>query len=147
MRPATDIVTKDEKAWSLGERNLVRPPEFHLHRYQIVTVVRDDKLAEWWKDLGPAERFTAPEFEVPSFFEHSVAELREIATQQRERDTYWGDFMAAQAADSTLISDFLNRVEENWKLIYNQSTFGPGGHVQRNGFPRKAAIDHALSRQ
>jgi hypothetical protein len=141
MRIATLAVHEDEKAWRLSERNAVRPPGFKLHRYQVITVVRDDNLAEWWHDLGPAERFIAPEFEVPSFFEHSVAELREIAgLQHRDAGPHWQQFMAEKAAESTLIPDFLEYVEENWKRIRNESTFGPGGATQRNGFDRKAAL-------
>lgn len=143
MKPATTMVHENERAMSLRELNLVRPPKYHNRRYQIITVVRDDRLTEWWDDLGPAENFTAPEFEIPALFEHSVAELRDMALAQRDRGNYWNDFMAEKRAESTLIQDFLTYVEENWKRIYNQSTFGPGGHKQRNGFPRKAAIEHA----
>ena len=144
MKPATLLVKEDERAWSLRERNLVRPPTHQWHRYQIITVVRDDHLAEWWHDLGPAEQFKGPEIEVPSLGEHSVAELREIADGYRNR-TDWISFAAEQRAESTLIADFLTQTEENWKIINNQSVFGPGGQIQRNGFPKKEVLEHANS--
>lgn len=143
-RGVTLAVRENEKAWSLRELNLVRPPGFQRHRYQIITVNRDDALCEWWDDLGPAERFKGQEFDVPSLWEHSVAELRDIAASKRD-DTTWVTFMDEQRADSTLIADFLNQVEEHWRVIYNRSVFGPGGHTQRNGFPRKEVIANARS--
>lgn len=142
MKAATLAVHENEKAWSLREINLVRPPAYHNRRWQIITVVRNDSLAEWWDDLGPAEQFDAPQFEVPSLGIHSVAELRDIAVQQRHRDDHWQRFMAEKTAESTLIPDFLDYIEENWKRIYNQSVFGPGVTHQRNGFPKKEAMEH-----
>ena len=144
-RGVTLAVHENEKAWALRELNFVRPPLFQRRRYQIIVVNRDDKLVEWWDDLGAAEQFKGPEFDVPSLWEHSVAELRDIAASKRDDET-WVTYMAEQRADSTLIEDFLTQVEEHWKLIYNRSTFGPGGHTQRNGFPRKEAIAHASQR-
>ena len=142
MKPVTLAVHEDEKAWSLRERNLVRPPSFQLHRYQIITVIRDDALAEWWHDLGPAANFKGPEIEVPSLLCHSVAELREIADGERNR-TDWIKFTAEKQAESTLIMDFLNQVEENWRIINNQSVFGPGVTHQRDGFPKREVLEHA----
>lgn len=143
-RGVTVAVHENEKAWEIRELILVRPPDFQRHRYQIIVVNRDDKLCEWWHDLGPANGFKGPEFGMLSCFEYSVAELRDIAASKRD-DTSWVTFMAEQREESTLIADFLNQTEEHWRLIYNQSTFGPGGHTQRNGFPRKAALAHALN--
>lgn len=141
MRAVTLAVHENEKAMSLREINLVRPPSFQLRRYQVITVVRDDALAEWWNDMGPAEDFATIPFEVPALFEHSVAELRDIALSQHEGSAYWLKFMAEKQAESTLIDDALAYFEENHKRIHNLSVFGPGGHKQRNGFDRKAALN------
>lgn len=148
LRPVTVAINENEKAWSLREINLVRPPQFKHRRYQVITVVRDnpetgdDELTEWWHDLGPAEAFTTAPFEVPSLGVHSVAELRYIAESQHDSSRYWERFADEVRAESTLKEDFLQYIEENWKRIYNQSVFGPGVTHQRNGFPRKAALAH-----
>ena len=140
MRPVILAVRDDEPAWSLRERNQAAGVGYK--RFQVITVVRNDDLAEWWTELGPAENFSAPEVEIPSLLVHTVAELREIADQHRWRDNYWEKFTAEQVAESTLIPDFINQVEEHWKVIRNQSVFGPGGTTQRNGFSKRAAYEY-----
>jgi len=145
MRPVILAVRDDEPAWSLRER--VQAAGAGYKRFQVITVVRNDDLAEWWTELGPAEKFTAPEVEIPSLLAHTVAELREIADQHRWRDNYWQEFTAEQIAESTLIADFLNQVEEHWKVIRNQSVFGPGVTKQRIGFSKAAAYEEALNGQ
>lgn len=137
MKPVTVAIRQDEMAWELREFNKAG---VGYRRYQVITVVRDDKLTEWWDDLGPAAEFFGEGFIIPSLFEHSVAELREMAEIARE-DNGFEDFAAEQQAESTLISDYINQMEERWEVIYNRSTFGPGGQTQRNGFPRKEVLD------
>ena len=138
MRPVTVAIHDDEKAWELREFNQAG---VGYRRYQVITVVRDDRLTEWWDDLGPSAEFFGEGFIIPSLFEHSVGELREMAMQARYRDDYWEKFAAEQVAESTLIGDYLNQVEEHWKVIRNQSVFGPGVSKQRDGFPRKEALN------
>ncbi len=141
MRGVTNTIHKDEKAWSLKERNLVRAPNFKLSRYQIITVNRGDKLVEWWSNLGPVKNFTAPELDIPSLWEHSVAELQEIAEEKRLGDDYWQKFTEETRHESSLISDWANQYEERGRIIRNQSVSGPGFRKQRNGFSRKAAYE------
>ena len=64
------------------------------HRYQIISVVRDDRLAEYEEDLGPREGFSADEFEIPGGvwdpatgkgqILHTVAELQAYAAAHRQ---------------------------------------------------------------
>lgn len=141
MKPVILAVHENEKAYSLREINLTRPPLFQERRWQVITVVRNDQLAEWWNDMGPAEDFTAMPFEVPSLGIHSVAELRDIALSQHDTSDYWAKFADEQRDGSTLIADYIAYREENKKRIHNVSVFGPGVTHQRNGFPRQAAIE------
>ena len=138
MKPVTLFISPDEKAMSLREQNLVRPPTHQWHRFQIVTVDRGDELAEWWRDLGPSTAFTAPGCEIPSLWEHTVGELWDIAEHHRLQDDYWQKFSEEKASESTLIGDFLEQYEERSKVIKNQSQFGPGVSHQRNGFSKEA---------
>jgi hypothetical protein len=130
----TDTVSPDEKAFRLSELVLMAPEYSGFRRYQVIIVNRHDALAEYRHDLGPAGDFTAPEFQVLALWEHTVAELQDIAEQQRLGDDYWQKRTAELQAESTLIEDWHDQVEERRELIHNRSTFGPGYRKQRNGF-------------
>ena len=67
-----------------------------FHRYQIITVVRNDELVEWHHDMGPATKFKGiDQFRIPGgvrdertrriYIEHTVGELQDIANQLRTR--------------------------------------------------------------
>lgn len=83
----------DEKALILIEVNRLTQDYRSLRRYQIIGVVRNDKKASVWHDLGPADSFSAPEFSLPSLYpldelgerwgmEHTVGELLDIADRK-----------------------------------------------------------------
>lgn len=137
MKPATLYVLDDEPAWNLREQNLVRPPTYQWHRWQILTVIRADRLSEYWTDLGPSENFPAPQIEIPGLKEHTVAELRDMA--ERWRDEKGGQKRLQELqAESTLRDDIMNQFEEGKRIMANQSISGPGFHHQRNGLDRRA---------
>lgn len=140
--PGTHFVLHDELAYYLVERNLTAPDYKGVHRFQIVYVNRDDEIAEYRKDLGLATEFPGvQEFRIPSLWEHTVAELQEIAEHTRTQDDYWRKRAQEIAADSTLIDDWLDQVEERGRVIHNRSTFGPLASAQRNGFDLRAALE------
>ena len=94
LATATLTLRPDEPAWSLREVNLPRPDFHGRHRYQIVSVVRNDKLVEWRGDLGPAGNFSARQFNIIGGYVdergrghvfHSVAELQDMAAEMRQR--------------------------------------------------------------
>ena len=82
---ATDI-RPEEPAYSLSELNMPSPYG-GMRRYRVICVVRGDKLAQHFEDLGPAKAFTSPLFRIPGGVSdgkkieilHSVAELTDIA--------------------------------------------------------------------
>ena len=79
----------DEPAFNLTEVNLQAPDNSGWRRYQIISVVRGERMAEYREDLGAKEDFTADAFRIPGGVWdaatrrmevlHSVGELREIA--------------------------------------------------------------------
>lgn len=82
--PATQYILADEKAYWLSEVNKQSPGSKGFRRYQIITVIRDDAQAQYWDDLGPVNNWKGiDQFTIPSLFEHTVAELQEIARQMR----------------------------------------------------------------
>ena len=91
---ATFAIRADEPAWSLRELNLPTPDSRGRHRYQIIEVVRQDKLVEWRADLGSESAFHARQFNILGGYVdergrghvfHSVAELQDMAIEMRER--------------------------------------------------------------
>ena len=108
LLPATLEVSYDELAFNLSE--LIQPaPVGAPRRFQIILVIRNDALAEYRIDLGPASDFTTPEFRIPGGVVdestgrgeilHTVGELKDIAIEMRglaipivpTRDI-WGDY-------------------------------------------------------
>ena len=89
LMPAAVIVLPDEKAYGLSEVELLGPivegEGQTMRRYQIIYLNRDDKLAEYREDLGPASDFDAIQFRIPSFWEHTAGELMDIAQDLRSR--------------------------------------------------------------
>jgi hypothetical protein len=97
-----------------------------------VKVVRDDRLAEFTTDFGPAQDFEhIPPLFIPSFGDDTVAQLQEMAEHHR-LDLRWVKRREEMLAESTLISDILRQTEENREWIANRSHFGAKVAVQRN---------------
>ena len=92
---ATKTLYMDEPCFGLAEVNLQRPDSKGWRRWQIIWVIRDDKLTESRLDLGPAPHFKAAQFQIPGGVIdpetgrieicHRVGELREIAEKLRVR--------------------------------------------------------------
>jgi len=119
--------------WSKGGRNF-RPNSYQgVRRIQIIWVNRGDHLAEFHRDLGDASLFNYPSLRIPSLWEHTVAELRDIAeTVRLKDDRVMREMLAEVQSRSTLIEDSLNLVEKVHKLRRRQSSFGPVLAVQRS---------------
>ena len=81
--PATTI-NGDEKAWGLFELNYQTPESSGFHRYQIIQVLRDDRITEWRKDMGSVDNFKGvKQLRIPSLMEHTVDELMDLADELR----------------------------------------------------------------
>lgn len=140
IMPAATHISPDEKAEYLVELNLADQVRKGIRRTQIVYVYRDDRLAEWRKDLGPANAFKAGEFRIPSLGEHTVGELWDIAEHARLGDDYWQKRTQELAGESSLITDWLNQIEERQNIIQNRTVSGPLVTKQRNGFDLRRAL-------
>lgn len=134
------VLDPDEKAFLLVEVNLAWPltqmrkpgQGQSLHRVQIVYVNRGDSLTPFYTDLGPAEMYKAPQIRIPSLWEHSVAELRDLAENDRFFNEYWIKRAEEVAQESTLTKDFANQLEETELIAQGVSTFGPSFAKQRD---------------
>lgn len=81
---AANTISGDEKAYGLFEINEQSPCNRGVHRYQIIQVVRDGRIAEFRKDMGLAKKFKGVnQLRIPSFMEHTVDELIGLADELR----------------------------------------------------------------
>ncbi len=92
MIAGTTYLLKNEPCAGVYELNYQSPNSKGFHRYQIVLVVRDDKLAEYRKDLGNSKKFKGvDQFRIPGGMMssgkfkivHTVDELLGIAQELR----------------------------------------------------------------
>ncbi len=87
----TDYVIDDEPCYNLSELNLVAD-DGKFHRYQILAVMRGDRLAEYKEDMGLTKDFKAHQLRVMGgdiqnnriYIEETVASLREEANLMRD---------------------------------------------------------------
>lgn len=85
---ATDVVVGDEKVWGYQEIHLQSPDSEGFHRYRRILVNRNGELAEYCEDMGLAKNFRGKkQFNIPSLWEHTVDELRDLADYLRN-ETY-----------------------------------------------------------
>jgi len=91
MLLGTTYILGDEKAMGLYEMNL-QSPMGSQRRYQIIHVIRDDRIAEYRQDLGLAKTFRSPrghaimQIRIPSYMEHTVNELKKMADEMRDEE-------------------------------------------------------------
>jgi hypothetical protein len=73
---------------ALYEVNEMSPDNRGWHRYQVILVARDGKLAEYRTDLGPKENFKGQrQLNIPSLWEHTVEYLIKLAEELRKDPT------------------------------------------------------------
>ena len=135
-RPISVIreVLPDEACYYLMERNLPAANGRGKARYQVLRLVRDDRLVTAYIYLGPASRFRADQFDMMGcgvsesgkpIPVHTVAELQDGADELRERKP------RRELEPSDLWGTYHNYLEEGVRRVRHQSTFGAGGFIQR----------------
>ena len=131
------FVRQDEPCYCLAERIEQAAGNKGWRRIQVVTVVRNDRLANARIDLGPAESFRAPEFICPGgvtdettgkiVILHKVGELRDVADRHRA-----GFIAAPDVEPDDLLGQYHDLMDRRAKAARNQSLFGRFGHHQRS---------------
>lgn len=135
--PATHAVKMEEPCFLLTEQNLQRPDSRGWRRYQIMYVVRNDRLAEFRKDLGPARSFSTEVFRILGGVRdeqtgrihilHTVGELVDIAEFFRA-----GLHHPPQIEPSDLIGGYHRHQEERRRRVRQQRQFGQHARIQRS---------------
>ena len=128
----TSFIRKDEPAWSLKELNLP-PADFGPpHRYQIVKVVRNDRLVEHRTDMGPASAFgitkqlniiggTVDERGRGHVWE-TVASLLDYADNLRGKKFDWDDIPAMSAQD--YLTSYEDEKDKQQRNLVGRKTTG-----------------------
>lgn len=129
------FVAEDEPCYLLAELHLLNASNMARHRYQILKVVRSDRLVTAYVDLGPAALHSAGEFTVPGgyvddatgrgYVFSTVGELRELADRIREEPR-------REVEPSDLQGAYNAHLEERQRFKTRQSTFGHGGQLVRS---------------
>ncbi len=129
-------IWQDEPCYYLEELNLDSPNGTGLRRYELLTVVRNDGLAQYKREMGSANAFNVNQFRVrggltdPSTgnieIYNTVAELREIADMHRDETV-----TTELHPESDLWTKWFNQLEEAEKRMKHQSVFGPAIIIQR----------------
>ena len=84
LYPVTLTVAPYERAMALYEVNEQSPGSRGMHRYQIILVARDGRLAEYRKDMGESKNFKGVRFiNIPSLWENTVDYLQKLAEELR----------------------------------------------------------------
>ena len=83
--PATLYINGDEKAYTYVETQEQSPGYKGFHRYRVIWVNRDGRIAEYREDMGKASNFKGAKnyLHIPSLWEHTVSELIDLADYLR----------------------------------------------------------------
>lgn len=136
----TTLIGMDEPAYGLAELIQMHPVNGKgWHRYQVIKVIRNDRVLEYRRDMGKATRFAAPEFRVLGGVAdpitgrlescHTVGELVDIADAQREGFFAPPETMARPAGN--LVGGFHDERDRRRKVAKRQSSFGRQFKLQR----------------
>ena len=103
---------------------------------QRTFVLRDGEVACFQRVIGPASDYERVQpLLMPSFGENTVAEMQYWGEKNRH-DTYWATRSEEMLAESTLIKDHVDQLEEVTMVRGNKSVLGPYQSTQRIGYPR-----------
>lgn len=114
----TKAVFRDEPCWYLGEYNLPSKSGKSRSRYQLIRVVRNDRLETAWVYLGPARKFGDQFQMIGGYMEngrgyavHTVAELQDGADEIRGRDP------RREVEPTDLQGAFIQRAEQKKEVL------------------------------
>jgi len=127
--PATTWISIDEPCYWLGESYKQSPGSKGFHRYQVIHVIRNDRLAEYVTDMGPAHMYKGiPQFNQIVAGYHTVGECMDIATEQRNGL----GVKPRERQPKDLWGEYALSLEEKEKRKKNLTTVGAYVTVQRD---------------
>lgn len=130
----TLAVMSDEPCFLLVEENRLSESSRYMSRYQILKIVRQDRLVNAYIYLGPASTFIADQFQLlggvvddngRGHAVHTVGELQEAAAELRNRPPH------RELEPLPLQQMWQEQVDQKQRFTNRPSTFGPGGSLIR----------------
>ena len=127
-------VSADEPCFYLAEENRLSRSGKTMCRYQLLKVVRKDRLVTAYVYLGPSSKFKADQFHMIGGWVddtgkgqavHTVGELQAGADELRSRPP------RRELEPLDLQTGFLNQIEERGRRARHRTTFGHGGVLVR----------------
>lgn len=137
----TATISPDEKAWWLVEVIVTpiamqtRYPELHIpnkqgrHRWQVVTVNRNDRLTRHITDMGDASLHPYNGLNLPGLWENTVGQLQEAADDWRGDQSWERQIVADSQGTSNLMENWFKQTERRSKS--GSSVFGPVISIER----------------
>ena len=134
MTVVVTTVFADEPCFLLAEENRLSRSGKTLCRYQLLKVVREDRLVTAYIYLGPASKFKADQFQMLGGWVdeagrgeavHTVAELQAGAEELRSRPP------RRELEPLDLRGGFKDHVEERGRRARHLTTSGPQGQLVR----------------
>ena len=134
------LPTEKAEAYFIGPKQM---PGFsdddNPRMMEQIFVYRDDTIAKYETDLGPADNWPyVPPLMMPSFGEETVEALQWHG-QRHLADDRWAKRMREYKESSTLFADIIRQEEQRHEIIRNRTSIGPYATVQRNGWAREHA--------
>ena len=149
LAPITLFLNPDEKAFGLDEtvmtpfaaRQRGYPSDSWAgrHRYQIIGVNRDGKLTLHCRDMGLSENFNYGGIRIAALWEHSVAEVQDMAEQIREGGAWERGIIAERQGQKPWGERLDEQYDTARQNLANRSIFGHYLTVERNGRSWKGA--------
>lgn len=129
-------VYPDEKALLLVERNEQAPDNSGFRRYQSIFVCRNDMLAKYMEDMGPAGLFVASGLSIPGGdpaspmgeWWETVASLKDYANDFRQ----WLALKGIQREIPDLVTGYHDDIDIEARTRRHMSQFGPLLSVTRS---------------
>jgi hypothetical protein len=130
----TRVVVADEPCYVLAELNLPSRSGKSKSRFQVLRIVRNDRLVTAYVYMGPAGKFKADQIVIPGgqvehgrgISWHTVAELQGMADELRAQPLH------RETEPSDLQKAFQTVVEEKKRRRSKQSSFGPVSQLVRS---------------
>ena len=148
--PAMGVLTsvsEDAVVYAVQEGDALNAEGTADHRYQVLFIPMGNVVSTFYTDMGPSADYvmevdetaypTPPYFQIV-LMEHTVDECRDMADDFRE-DDFAAQLLHTQTNESDIIERYWQLIEEDRSIVINKSTFGPGGHIQRNSYSNAGA--------
>ena len=124
-------VDTDEFCMRLSELNMVGPGLDAVHRFQCFIVVRNDRLVEFRRDLGPMGFYKAEEFNILGgardddtgvlHIVSRIGKMLDIADKLRQETPFWWEMETPD-----LWGKYRQQMEEKKKKRLSKGVFGHG---------------------